>query len=138
LEAQGVSRTLIEPQSNRVQITLRDAYRHGFRASEICDLEWSAIDFARAEMHVSRRFGRHRGIGTYGIKIFAGDESLANTHGNFGVVVERTAVLGVIVGKSRGILARLAMTGMPGLRARAYTQRNSSLRSSQRNTVARC
>jgi len=31
------------------------AYRHGFRASEVCDLEWSAIDFARAEMHVSRR-----------------------------------------------------------------------------------
>ena len=30
------------------------AYRHGFRASEVCDLEWSAIDFARAEMHVSR------------------------------------------------------------------------------------
>jgi integrase len=31
------------------------AYRHGFRASEVCDLEWSAIDFAGAEMHVSRR-----------------------------------------------------------------------------------
>jgi integrase len=31
------------------------AYRHGFRASEVCGLEWSAIDFARAEMHVSRR-----------------------------------------------------------------------------------
>jgi integrase len=31
------------------------AYRHGFRTSEVCDLEWSAIDFARAEMHVSRR-----------------------------------------------------------------------------------
>ena len=30
------------------------AYRHGFSASEVCDLEWSAIDFARAEMHVSR------------------------------------------------------------------------------------
>ena len=25
------------------------------RASEVCDLEWSAIDFPRAEMHVSRR-----------------------------------------------------------------------------------
>jgi integrase len=33
------------------------AYRHGFRASEICDFEWSAIDFARAEMHISRRKG---------------------------------------------------------------------------------
>lgn len=31
------------------------AYRHGFRASEVCDLEWSAIDFARAEMHVNRK-----------------------------------------------------------------------------------
>jgi integrase len=31
------------------------AYRHGLRASEVCDLEWSAIDFTRAEMHVSRR-----------------------------------------------------------------------------------
>jgi type 1 fimbriae regulatory protein FimB/type 1 fimbriae regulatory protein FimE len=31
------------------------AYRHCFRASEVCDLEWSAIDFPRAEMHVSRR-----------------------------------------------------------------------------------
>jgi integrase len=34
------------------------AYRHGLRASEICDLEWSAIDFTRAELHVSRRKGR--------------------------------------------------------------------------------
>ena len=33
------------------------AYRHGLRASEVCDLEWSAIDFTRAEMHVSRRKG---------------------------------------------------------------------------------
>ena len=31
------------------------AYRHGFRAAEVCDVEWSAIDFTRAEMHVSRR-----------------------------------------------------------------------------------
>ena len=29
LEAQGLSRTLIEPQSNRVQITLRDAREIG-------------------------------------------------------------------------------------------------------------
>jgi len=34
--------------------------RHGFRASEVCDLEWSAIDFTRAEMHVSRRKGGAR------------------------------------------------------------------------------
>jgi integrase len=31
------------------------AYRHGFRASEVCDLDWSAIDFNRAEMHVTRK-----------------------------------------------------------------------------------
>jgi integrase len=30
------------------------AYRHGFRASEVCDLEWSAIDFSSAEMHIRR------------------------------------------------------------------------------------
>ena len=29
-------------------------YRHGLRASEVCDLEWSAIDFGGAEMHVRR------------------------------------------------------------------------------------
>ena len=26
---------------------IRVAYRHGLRASEVCDLEWSAIDFTR-------------------------------------------------------------------------------------------
>lgn len=31
------------------------AYRHALRASEIVDLEWSAIDFASAEMHVTRK-----------------------------------------------------------------------------------
>ena len=36
---------------------IRVAYRHGLRASEICDLEWSAIDFTGAELHVSRRKG---------------------------------------------------------------------------------
>jgi type 1 fimbriae regulatory protein FimB/type 1 fimbriae regulatory protein FimE len=30
------------------------AYRHALRASEVCDLEWSQIDFDRAEMHVRR------------------------------------------------------------------------------------
>jgi integrase len=34
---------------------IRVAYRHGFRASEVCELEWSAIDFSRAELHVSRK-----------------------------------------------------------------------------------
>ena len=30
------------------------AYRHGFRASEVCGLEWSQIDFATATMYVRR------------------------------------------------------------------------------------
>jgi type 1 fimbriae regulatory protein FimB/type 1 fimbriae regulatory protein FimE len=30
------------------------AYRHGLRASEVCDLEWSQIDFAEAKMHIRR------------------------------------------------------------------------------------
>jgi integrase len=29
-------------------------YRHALRASEICDLEWSQVDFKRAELHVRR------------------------------------------------------------------------------------
>ena len=32
-------------------------YRHGLRASEVCDLEWSAVDFERAELHVNRKKG---------------------------------------------------------------------------------
>jgi hypothetical protein len=31
------------------------AFRHGFRASEIIELEWSDIDFHAAEMHVERK-----------------------------------------------------------------------------------
>ena len=30
------------------------AYRHGLRASELCDLEWSQIDFRAATLHVRR------------------------------------------------------------------------------------
>src|SRR6478672_2565673 len=30
------------------------AYRHGLRASEICDLRWDQIDFASATLHVHR------------------------------------------------------------------------------------
>ncbi|MGA8696474.1 MAG: tyrosine-type recombinase/integrase [Xanthobacteraceae bacterium] len=30
------------------------AYRHAMRASEVCDLEWSAIDFQAGVMHVRR------------------------------------------------------------------------------------
>jgi type 1 fimbriae regulatory protein FimE len=31
------------------------AYLHALRASEVCKLEWSAIDFTRAELHVARK-----------------------------------------------------------------------------------
>jgi integrase len=31
---------------------LRVAYRHGLRASELCGLEWSQIDFNGATLHV--------------------------------------------------------------------------------------
>src|SRR5580658_3529324 len=31
------------------------AYRHGFRASELCELTWDAIDFRAATIHVSRK-----------------------------------------------------------------------------------
>jgi site-specific recombinase XerD len=31
------------------------AYRHGLRASELCDLKWDAIDFRSATLHVSRK-----------------------------------------------------------------------------------
>ena len=30
------------------------AYRHGFRASEICDLRWDQIDLDQARLHVKR------------------------------------------------------------------------------------
>jgi integrase len=33
------------------------AYRHGLRASELCDLKWEAIDFRAAALHVNRRKG---------------------------------------------------------------------------------
>jgi integrase len=30
------------------------AYRHGLRASELCDLRWDQVDFAKATLHVRR------------------------------------------------------------------------------------
>src|SRR5258708_28344906 len=30
------------------------AYRHGFRAAEICDLRWEQIDLAQTRVHVKR------------------------------------------------------------------------------------
>jgi hypothetical protein len=44
-----------------------------------------------------RGFGGHPGIGTYGAKAFAGDEPLANPHGDIGAVIGWTAALGVIL-----------------------------------------
>src|SRR5258708_20864191 len=36
------------------------AYRHGLRASELCGLEWSQVDFHGATLHVRRaKNGRH-------------------------------------------------------------------------------
>jgi integrase len=32
-------------------------YRHGLRASELCDLKWDAIDFRAATLHVTRKKG---------------------------------------------------------------------------------
>jgi integrase len=37
------------------------AYRHGLRASEVCDLEWSQIVFAAATLHVRRAKNPIRG-----------------------------------------------------------------------------
>jgi integrase len=33
------------------------AYRHGLRATELCDLKWDAIDFRAATLHVTRKKG---------------------------------------------------------------------------------
>jgi type 1 fimbriae regulatory protein FimB/type 1 fimbriae regulatory protein FimE len=40
------------PQRDHTMILV--IYRHGLRATEACDLEWSQIDFDAAEMHVRR------------------------------------------------------------------------------------
>src|SRR5471032_2526668 len=40
--------------SQRDTTMLLVAYRHGLRASEVCDLRWDQVDFASATMHVSR------------------------------------------------------------------------------------
>jgi type 1 fimbriae regulatory protein FimB/type 1 fimbriae regulatory protein FimE len=47
-------------------------YRHGFRASEICDLRWSQIDLEQARLHV-RRVKR----GTPSVHPLQGDEMRA-------------------------------------------------------------
>jgi type 1 fimbriae regulatory protein FimB/type 1 fimbriae regulatory protein FimE len=40
------------PQRDRTLILV--VYRHGLRASEACDLEWSQVDFKAATLHVRR------------------------------------------------------------------------------------
>lgn len=40
--------------SQRDTAMILTAYRHALRASEVCDLEWSQVDFERAELHVRR------------------------------------------------------------------------------------
>jgi type 1 fimbriae regulatory protein FimB/type 1 fimbriae regulatory protein FimE len=50
---------LIEAASNghRDATMILVAYRHGLRASEICDLRWEQFDFASATLHVRRAKG---------------------------------------------------------------------------------
>ena len=45
------------------------AYRHGLRASEVCELTWDAIDFRATTMHVTRK--KHGQPATHQIR---GDE----------------------------------------------------------------
>ena len=45
------------------------AYRHGLRASEICELTWDAIDFHAATIHIKRK--RHSPPATHQVR---GDE----------------------------------------------------------------
>jgi integrase len=40
--------------AHRDQTVILIAYRHGLRAAELVSLQWHAIDFNRAEMHVAR------------------------------------------------------------------------------------
>ena len=54
---------LIEAARKRGRNTARDAaaillaYRHGFRASELCSLRWSQIDLRNGRLHVNRSKG---------------------------------------------------------------------------------
>jgi len=66
-------------------------YRHGLRASEVCDLQWDAVDFKAATLHVNRAKG-----GATATHPLQGDESRAlrvlrkaNPHAAFMFVSER-------------------------------------------------
>jgi type 1 fimbriae regulatory protein FimB/type 1 fimbriae regulatory protein FimE len=39
-------------------------YRHGLRASELCDLRWSQVDWSRAHLHVKRLKGSDDSVHT--------------------------------------------------------------------------
>ncbi len=55
----GVERLIEAAKQNRSghrdATAILIAYRHGLRASEICELSWDAIDFNAATMHVTRK-----------------------------------------------------------------------------------
>ncbi len=66
-------------------------YRHGLRASEVCDLKWDAVDFKAATLHVNRAKS-----GSAATHPLAGDELRAlrslrkdNPHAAFMFVSER-------------------------------------------------
>ncbi|SRR5258706_1625765 len=69
------------------------AYRHGLRASELCDLKWDEVDFAGGCLHVRRR--KHGSPAKHPLQ---GDEMRAlrrlrrdNPHGEWVFVSERGA-----------------------------------------------
>jgi integrase len=49
IEAAGANR-----QGHRDALMILLAFRHGLRASEVCDLRWEQIDFKAATLHVRR------------------------------------------------------------------------------------
>jgi len=54
LVAGEIERLLDATQCLRDRGMILVAFRHGLRASELCDLRWDQIDFAAATMHVRR------------------------------------------------------------------------------------
>src|SRR6266566_6320601 len=61
------------------------AYRHGLRASELCGLEWSQVDYSGATLHVRRakngKAATHpiRGHDTRAIQDYLGHRNISNT-----------------------------------------------------------
>jgi integrase len=52
IEAAGENR-----QGHRDALMILLAFRHGLRASEVCDLRWEQVDFKAATLHVRRTKG---------------------------------------------------------------------------------